>query len=115
MSVLTDYSVQFSTRQKFGKTLSTKNDALTAYISDYYTVDDVNRLLDGLTKVLNGQIPLAGGATQSLYLANITQSQTKIYMDYDTWENNNNITPDYTLPTSDFKAIVDAWKTYLEQ
>lgn len=114
MSVLNDYQVRFSHHPRVGKTLSTNNEWLSAYISDHYTIDEVNRLLDGINKVLRAQIPLAGGETQSLYLANITASETKIYEDSETWQQNNNISPDCTLPTPHFKIIVEAWKNYLE-
>lgn len=31
------------------------------------------------------------------------------------WEFDNSITPDFILPTSHFKIIVEAWRDYLSQ
>jgi len=75
----------------------------------------VNNLLSDIVVVLNGDYLLGGGQTQSMYLANINIVETKIYQDIEAWEEDNNITPDFVLPTSDFKIIVEAWRDYLLQ
>lgn len=86
---------------------------MTAYISDFYTIDMVKNLLSYIIEVLNGDYLLGGGQIQSMYLANINIVKTKIYQDIEAWEEDNNITPDFVLPTSYFKVIVEAWKDYL--
>jgi len=44
----------------------------------------------------------------------ITNTQTKIYKDIDAWEQNNNVNPNFVLPTSDFKIVVEAWRQFLQ-
>jgi hypothetical protein len=86
----------------------------SAYLDDYY-YDAANKLLNSINKVLSGEIPIAGGQTQSLYLVEIKISDTKIYRDMEAWEEDNNITPDFILPTAHFKVIVEAWRDYLQE
>lgn len=114
MSILNDYKVQLLNRPGSGKKISTINTWLSAYLDDYYYYDAANKLLNGINRVLSGEIPKAGGQTQSLYLAEIKYSETKIYRDMEAWEEDNNITPDFVLPTAHFKVIVEAWKNYLQ-
>ncbi|HEY6141873.1 MAG TPA: hypothetical protein VIV55_00410 [Flavobacterium sp.] len=87
---------------------------MSAYISDHYYYDAANELLNDINEVLTGEILRAGGQTQSLYLGEIKISETKIYRDMEAWEEDNTITPDFTLPTADFKVIVEAWRDYLQ-
>lgn len=116
MSILNDYKVQFFNRPSYGKQISTINTWLSAYISDYYYIDAINRLLDkNISRVLSGEIINGGGQTQSSYLANITISETKIYKDMEAWEEDNNIAPDFVLPTLHFKVILEAWRDYLQR
>lgn len=114
-SVLSDYKIQLLNRPRFGKGISSINTWLSAYLDDYYYYDAANKLLDSINRVLNGEIPIAGGQTQSLYLADIRINETKIYRDMEAWEENNNITPDFVLPTAHFKVIVEAWRDYLQE
>lgn len=114
--MLNNYQVRFSIKKFFNqdfKSMDTINDMLTMYITDYNNLPKVDQLIYSINGVLNGDYPLGGGQTQSLYLANITTAVTKIYQDMGEWEENNNIEPDYILPTSDFKEIVEAWRDYL--
>lgn len=116
--ILNQYQVKFLVRDSFTtsvKSLSTINTWLSAYLSDYYTIGLSDQLLSDVNAVLNGDYPLGGEATQSMYYADIRQSETKIYKDVDAWGENPNITPDCVLPTSDFKVIAEAWRDYLAQ
>jgi len=114
MDALNQYEVKFV--NTFGKQIYTINTWLSAYINDHYTVEEAERLLNkNINKVLNREIEKGGGQTQSLYFAEITILETKIYQDMEAWEVNNTITPDFTLPTSHFKTIVEAWRDYLLQ
>jgi hypothetical protein len=112
MSILNDYKVQLLNRAPFGKQIFTVNTWLSAYLHDYY--DSANELLNDIDEVLHGEIPRAGGQSRSLYLADININETKIYKDMEAWEENNNIIPDFVLPTADFKVIVEAWRDYLQ-
>ena len=115
MSILNDYKVQLLNRPGLGKEIFTINTWLSAYLDDYYYYDAANKLLNSINKVLSGEIPIAGGQTQSLYLVEININETKIYRDMEAWEENNNITPDFILPTTHFKVIVEAWRDYLQE
>lgn len=114
MNILQDYKVQFFNKVGYGKSLYTINGMLTGYISDHYTASKSGSLLSDVNNVLNGVYPLGGGQTQSLYFATITALETKLYQDLEVWENNNNVTPNYVLPTIHFKTIIEAWKNYLQ-
>lgn len=114
MHVLNRYEVKFI--NTFEKQIHSINTWLSAYINDHYTIEETERLLNkNINKVLNGEIKKGGGQTQSLYFADITILETKIYQDMEAWEFDNSITPDFILPTSDFKIIVEAWRDYLLQ
>lgn len=117
MSVLQDYQVSFTIKRIFNKDfkgIHTINDTLSAYVSDHNTNMQANLLLAEIDAVLNGTKVLGGWDTQSLYLARITLTETKIYQDLEAWQNNNNITPNCFLPTADFREIFEAWKNYIE-
>ena len=116
--LLKQYEVSFRVQRFFNqdfKKMDTVNDMLTVYITDHNTLMRANNLLEDIIAVLNGKYPLGGGQTQSLYLANVTATETKIYFDLEKWEEDNNIKPDYVLPTSDFKVIVEVWRDFLKK
>lgn len=118
MSVLSNYKVRFSIKNIFNqnfKSMNTVNDMLTVYITDHNTIQKVNQLLDDINAVLNNNYPLGGGQTQIMYLSRISAAETKIYQDMEDWEQDNSIQPDFTLPTTDLKVIVEAWRDYLQQ
>lgn len=116
MSVIQDYQVNFSTDIFFSKEfkkISTISDPLSNFLSDHNTLLTANLLLDEVNAVIAGTKPVGGWDTQGLSLAIITATTTKIYNDLDAWENNNNMPPSFSLPTSDFKIIVEAWRDFL--
>ncbi len=88
---------------------------LAQYINDHYTLDEADRLLSGINEVLKGKTPLGGGATQSLQLGRVEITSTKIYKDVDDYYDNPSINPDFELPTTDFKIIVETWRNYLQK
>ena len=49
---------------------------------------------------------------QSMMLAVIKKTTTKIYDEMDNYENPNYMA-DFELPTSDFKVILEAWRDFL--
>lgn len=110
--ILEQYEVHFY--YDAGKTLSTINTWLTCYISDHYHLREANRLLSGINSIISSNDTIGGGfPTQSLLVAVINSNTTKIYQDIEDWANDNTIEPEHTLPTADFKEIVEAWKEYL--
>ncbi len=113
MNTLEKYKVSFYIHSALGKRLKTINDWLSLYIWDHYDLTLANLLFNEVNSVVNGEKRNGGWDTQSLYLAKITKNTTKIYKDLYDWEENNNIAPDFELPTSDFKVIVEAWRDFL--
>jgi hypothetical protein len=59
------------------KLMSSINEWMSAYIMDYYTIREANRLLNNVNNSLNNGTS-GGGQTQSMYFAIITNTQTKI-------------------------------------
>lgn len=114
MSILSDYKVQLVNRTNFGKQIFTVNDYLTACLNDFYYLEKVNDLLNNTNEVINTNGLEIEFPTQSLYLIIITNSNVNIYQDMEAWDESNNITPDFVLPTAHFKVIVEAWRNYLK-
>ena len=115
-SILNDYNVKFFVPEEYGKKYMTSiNPWLSQFIGDHRTVDIVNAILVNINSVINGQLPEWVELSQSLEVASVKPNQTKIYKSADEWEQNNNIAPDFILPTSDFIVIVEAWRDYLQE
>ncbi|WP_136468740.1 hypothetical protein [Flagellimonas onchidii] len=115
MTILERYKVNISTPVGDRALITAENMWLAQYINDHYSLSEANRLLQSVNEVLTGVASLGGGATQSLQLANIELPDTKIYKDVDDYFDDETITPDFVLPTADFKVIVEAWRDYLQQ
>ncbi|MEC5157472.1 hypothetical protein [Chryseobacterium sp. MP_3.2] len=113
MNALEKYQVSFYIHNPLGKSIKTINDWLSLYIGDHYYPTIANLLVNEVNSVFTGEKSYGGWDTQSLYLAKITKTTTKIYKDLYHWEENNNIAPDFELSTSDFKVIVEAWRDFL--
>lgn len=114
--ILKQYKVSFSNPVSNSmKDISTINETLSAFIWDHYTLSDANDLLNFINDIIssNGSV-FEEVYTQSEALALINSTTTKIYIDMDAYGENNNLTPDFTLPTTDFKVIVEAWRDYLQ-
>jgi len=116
MDILTKYNVVLKSSDIFkSKSISTCDDALTSYLVNHYSLSDAKRLLDGVYKVLSNEIPLAGGTSRGMVEGVIEKYTAKFYISaYDYWQDES-IAPDFVLPTSDFKMIVEAWVQFLEQ
>jgi hypothetical protein len=117
-SVLENYQVKFdSDKLKSGfKSISTSNEWLSQFIDDHYTISETDRLLSGIKTILaEGHINGGGFPSQSYQLAIINNSVTKIFIDLEEWEEDNNIIPAFTLPTNDFKIILEAWREQLSK
>ncbi len=117
MGTISDYKVKFYIADIYGprKCISSVNEYLSDYISDFYNLVDSNNLLSDINSVLNGHIPKCGGASRSLIYAIHEVSQTRIYSHANDYYENNSILPDYVLPTADFKQILKKWKEFLEK
>ena len=115
--ILKQYKVKFSNpKDSFMKDISTINETMSAFIWDHYTHSTVNSLLSFINDKINSNSSVFEEVyTQGEALALINKTTTKIYIDMNAYGQSNNITPDYTLPTADFKVIVEAWRDYLQQ
>jgi hypothetical protein len=108
------YKIEFFIPAKHGKKyISAINDWLAQFVADHNSLQTANSLLTGINNVLNGQQSSWVGISQGLQVAYVKSDQTKIYQDLAEWENNPNITPDFSLPTTGLKVIVEAWCNYL--
>ena len=114
--ILHQYQVKFSSPADYGthNRIDSVNDWLSLFIEDHYSLYESNRLLSGVTAIINSDDATGGGFdTQSLYLAIINCNTTNIYSDLDDYFNDSKATPSFSLPTSDFQIIVQAWRDYL--
>ncbi|PPZ90483.1 hypothetical protein C3729_13040 [Cloacibacterium normanense] len=117
MNILNNYKVQFGIKKFFNddfEFISTVNDSLSAFIWGADSVSRANQLLDSANRALSNPNPNSTTTypAQSMMLVVIKKTTTRIYDEMDNYENPNH-TPDFELPTSDFKVIVEAWRDYL--
>jgi len=114
-AVLHNYEVNFSTSKDFPllNRITSVNDLLSQFIGDHYKVSEANRLLTGVKMVLNNELTNYESYTQSMQITVVNNSLAKIYGDRDAYEDNNNLAADFSLPASDFKVILEAWRDYL--
>lgn len=117
MNTLTDYKVTFGIKKihnsniKFMHSISYSLDSI---IADFVSIIGCDHLLKVIN--LSSDIFQKGETvytTQSLQIITISYNLTKLYHDMKAYDVNPNITPDYTLPTSDFKEIVKAWRNFV--
>lgn len=115
MSVLNNYNVQFFIPLNYGgKCISTTNGWMSQLIGDHNTIQTINFVLNNVNQVLNGNINHWIGENLGMQIAYVELNETKIYKDSEDWHTNNNITPDFILPTAHFKVIAEAWRDYLQ-
>jgi hypothetical protein len=115
-TILQQYQVQFSTPLNFVlyNKIITVNSVMSQIIGDHYTIYDANALLSGVNQVINDpNTNEMDFYTDSLQLALITKTVTIIFADSDAYDNDNTIAPSFSIPTTDFQIIVEAWKNYL--
>ncbi len=113
--ILNQYKVSFSKPTGFGKKLIfSVNVVMNQFIGDHYTLNDANDLLNFVNEIISSNSSVfVDSYTQSEQIALINSTVTKIYADMDAYLDDNNITPNFTLPTAHFKVIVEAWRDYL--
>lgn len=113
MDVIKKYNINFFEREDIGKDLSTNNDILSCYVWEHRNIQETDQSLRFVDQVLKGISLEIEYPTKSLYVIIFTESVVKIYDDADEWERDNNREPTYTLPTLDFKIILEAWRNFL--
>jgi hypothetical protein len=115
MSILHDYNVNFFLPVNYGrKCISSTNDSMSQFIGDHNKVVTINLLINNVNQVINGSVNHWVGENLGMQIAYVGQSDTKIYKDAQDWHTNNNIAPDFVLPTAHFKIIIEAWRDYLQ-
>lgn len=119
METLKKYNISFAKviihNTAFNKVHS-NNTWLSLLVKDHNTISEANRLLNGVNTAIseNKQNPQWGFPTQGMVIAVVDAVNTKIYEDLEEYANNKSISPSFTLPTLDFKEIVEAWIQYLQ-
>jgi|26BtaG_2_1085354.scaffolds.fasta_scaffold10792_2 hypothetical protein len=119
IEVLEQYNIRFTNHKIFGYEIkgfmsNSPKTVLESFTTDWcYTKDDIDKFISDVEAVLIGESSQAGGISQGLFAGIVTPTKTKFYEDYTIWANNNNATPDFELPTTDFKVILEAWRDYL--
>jgi site-specific DNA-adenine methylase len=116
MSTVSDlYKIQFIKKlfiNEYIKTMNSPHGALNQFITDYPAPDYVNNyVISEISKVLNGTVSAATIISQSMVTVEISASVSNFYFDPDYLETD---TPDFSLPTNDFKGIAEAWLNYLQ-
>lgn len=114
--ILKQYKVSFSNPVGFGmKIIDSVNVVMNQFIGDHYRPRTANSLLTFINGIISSDSSeFVDTYTQSEQIALINNTITKIYADMDAYGENNNLTPDFTLPTPVFKVIVEAWRDYLQ-
>ncbi|MBN2746089.1 MAG: hypothetical protein JXR34_05125 [Bacteroidales bacterium] len=115
MSVIENYKVRFYISDLVGAAIKTNNGLLSSFIWEYCDSDEAIDLLDAINDVLNGSLTIADGVTQGLIFVKILANTTSLYKNADAYFEDETIAPDYTIPTTDLKEIVEAWLDYLSR
>lgn len=117
MSILIDYKIKFGVKKHFNqedKFMKSINPVLDGLIIEFYTVSRCDQLLNALDQMINNsQLGENWFQTQGMILIKIKHSTTSIFEDPQEFDLNPNGNGDYTLPTTDFREIVRAWKNFV--
>jgi hypothetical protein len=119
MDTLKKYKITFAKVVKQNFTylgVDSVNDWLSIIIQDHKTISEANRLLNGVNKAIseNKQNPQWDFPTQGMVIAVVDAVNTKIYENLEEYAENKSIPASFTLPTLDFKNIVEKWIQYLQ-
>ncbi|MVN19942.1 hypothetical protein [Mucilaginibacter arboris] len=92
------------------KRIDSPNKYLNQFITDSRTVEEANDLLNAINKVCKGNTKKLIGISLTLLAIEITQHDVKLYDEPDF---NSSDDPIFTMPTNDFKTIVEDWIEFL--
>ena len=115
MSVLSNYKVKFGVKKFFDteyEFIETISESLNSFIWEANSASRANQLLDAISYALENSDSNITYPAQSMMLAIIKKLTTTIYNEMDNYESPN-YPPDFELPTSDFKIILEAWRDFL--
>lgn len=117
MTALEKYKISFVKVARFNGRIKVHsvNDYFSSFLGEHRTIYDATELVNGINDAINNSLqdPERGFPTQGMLIAVIDATQTKIYDDLKAYATNHGIPPTFTLPTADFKEIVEAWVQYL--
>lgn len=118
MNVLTDYKISFGVHKIHNtdfKFISSINPYLDGMLSEFGNVIHCDVLLDVINQRMSKPLQSEDFlyTTQGLQMIKIGFSETKLYHDVEEYEANTGMTANYTLPTIDFKEIVEAWRNFV--
>jgi len=109
--ILNQYNVVITRKKIWDEhraTIDTENNYLSMFIEDWDADDITNDLLPEIDKVLNGEEV----EYQTAHNSNVT---IYVKQNYTSFSYTSTSTPDYTIPTRDFRIVLEAWKEFLEQ
>jgi hypothetical protein len=112
MTVLHQYKISFFKKEILNRIfygMKSINPLLDQLITDDQTVDDVDESLEAINALLNGDINEINYSGQSLNTIVASPLITLIYDDPEYDANSSH----FSLPTSEFKIITEAWRDYL--
>jgi len=112
--VLDKYKVSFLTKRlngKLVKDMASLNECFDQFITDYRGRNEAITLQNAVLKVISGAEEKAIGISPTLLTAEITLEATNIYEDP---EYDSSSIPSFSIPTTDFKSILEAWIEYLK-
>ncbi|MFP5041929.1 hypothetical protein [Parasediminibacterium sp. JCM 36343] len=110
--ILELYKISFYKKLILGnymKLMSSNNDYLSQFITDFYTLDSANELISGINSILNDEISLIDYSTESLVTLVMDKTISKIYA----YAEYNSSTSYFSLPTIHLKIISEEWLDYL--
>ncbi len=116
-TVLNKYNVKFTTSDQFAihNRISSVDALMSQFLGDHYVLPRAARILLGLKNVLDDKIQSYEPYTQSLQQMVAKKLITNFYDDYRNYDDDKNIKPGFSIPTSDLIVIVQAWHDYLEK
>lgn len=114
--ILKHYGVVISTplHYQFYNRIDTVNEIMSCVLEFHHNLYRAKALVDGINIILNDQDnDEADFYTNNTELARVTKTNSYFYGDSDAYADNTSISPDYTMPTSDFLVIAQTWLDYL--
>jgi hypothetical protein len=112
-AILNKYNVSFLTKRlnnRLVKDMSSLNDLFDQFITDHRDKIEAITLRDGILNVMSGVVEKAIAISPTLLTAEVTLELTKFYEDP---EYDSSTIPFISIPTNDFKSILESWIEYL--
>lgn len=114
--ILNNYHVVITTPvgYPFYNRIDTLNEIMSCVLEFCHNLYRAKALVDSVTLILNASDEQeAEFYTNSFEVAKVTKTNTMFYGDSDAYDSNPGMIPDFSIPTSDFLVIAQAWLDYL--